>query len=118
MLEARDRLNTPETDEQNAEAVTKIKAAHPMLVGINHARYEIPGMHSRLILHAGPPVEWADMCGPMQGAVIGALLYEGLATTEADTRELAASGVISPSMPVHIIENVTEGNRAHCMVNQ
>lgn len=136
LLEALDRLNTAETDERNAEAVAKIKAAHPMLIGINHARYEVPGMHSRLILHAGPPVEWADMCGPMQGAVIGALLYEGLATTEAEARELAASGdiefapchehdavgpmagVISPSMPVHIIENVTDGNRAYCTVNE
>lgn len=136
LLEALDRLNTEETKERNAEAVAKIKAAHPMLVGINHARYEIPGMHSRLILHAGPPVEWADMCGPMQGAVIGALLYEGLAFTEDEARELAASGdiefapchehdavgpmagVISPSMPVHIIENVTDGNRAYCTVNE
>ncbi|MFN4214068.1 DUF1116 domain-containing protein [Exiguobacterium sp.] len=136
LLEALDRLNTDETNERNAEAVAKIKAAHPMLVGINHARYEIPGMHAHLILHAGPPVEWAGMCGPMQGAVIGALLYEGLATTETEARELAASGVIefapchehdavgpmagviSPSMPVHIIENVTDGNRAYCTVNE
>lgn len=136
LLEALDRLNTDETNERNAEAVAKIKAAHPMLIGINHARYEIPGMHARLILHAGPPVRWADMCGPMQGAVIGALLYEGLATTEVEARELAASGeiefapchehdavgpmagVISPSMPVHIIENVTDGNRAYCTVNE
>ncbi|MCC5893268.1 DUF1116 domain-containing protein [Exiguobacterium sp.] len=136
LLAALDRLNTDETNERNAEAVAKIKAAHPMLVGINHARYEIPGMHAHLILHAGPPVEWADMCGPMQGAVIGAILYEGLATTEAEARELAASGaiefapchehdavgpmagVISPSMPVHIIENVTDGNRAYCTVNE
>ncbi|TCI27632.1 DUF1116 domain-containing protein [Exiguobacterium sp. SH5S4] len=136
LLAVLDQLNTSETDEKNAEAVAKIKAAHPMLVGINHARYEIPGMHAHLILHAGPPVEWCDMCGPMQGAVIGALLYEGLATTEAEARELAASGdiefapchehdavgpmagVISPSMPVHIIENVTDGNRAYCTVNE
>ncbi|TCI62928.1 DUF1116 domain-containing protein [Exiguobacterium sp. SH0S2] len=136
LLAVLDQLNTSETDEKNAEAVAKIKAAHPMLVGINHARYEIPGMHAHLILHAGPPVEWRDMCGPMQGAVIGALLYEGLATTEAEARELAASGdiefapchehdavgpmagVISPSMPVHIIENVTDGNRAYCTVNE
>lgn len=136
LLEALDRLNTDETNERNAEAVAKIKAAHPMLVGINHARYEIPGMHAHLILHAGPPVEWVDMCGPMQGAVIGALLYEGLATTETEARELAASGaiefapchehdavgpmagVISPSMPVHIIENVSDGNRAYCTVNE
>ena len=38
-----------------------------------------PDIGDRTILHAGPPIEWADMSGPLRGAVIGAAVYEGLA---------------------------------------
>jgi hypothetical protein len=93
-------------------------------------------MHDRMILHAGPPITWDRMCGPQRGAVMGALVYEGLAQDEAEAAKLAASGaiefapchhhhavgpmagVVSPRMPVFIIENKTFGNRAFCTQNE
>ena len=33
------------------------------------------------ILHAGPPIAWSAMCGPMRGAVLGAILLERWADT-------------------------------------
>jgi hypothetical protein len=100
------------------------------------ARDVIPGMHDRMILHAGPPVSWERMCGPQRGAVMGALIYEGIAKGEAQAAEIAASseveyspchhhhavgpmaGVVSPSMPVFILENKAFGNRAFCTQNE
>ncbi|HSA99214.1 MAG TPA: DUF1116 domain-containing protein [Anaerolineales bacterium] len=123
-------------DTANEEVVSRIKRGQAVLVGMGIARDVIPGMHDRMILHAGPPIEWGRMCGPTRGAVMGALIYEGLAQDEAEAMRLAASGaiefspchhhhgvgpmagVVSPSMPVWIIENKTFGNRAYCTLNE
>jgi len=96
----------------------------------------IPGMKDNLLLHAGPPIEWERMSGPLRGAVIGALLFEGLAKTEAEAVALAEkgevafapchehsavgpmAGVISASMKVYVIENVTHGNKAYSNLNE
>lgn len=123
-------------DKANAEALRIINTSHPFIVGIGKAIKDIPGMRENLILHAGPPVTWERMCGPMKGAVMGALIYEGRAGNEEEARELAASGdidfepchhhsavgpmagVVSPSMPVFIVENREYGNRAYCTLNE
>lgn len=137
LIAALDSLSGREDiDTANAEAVARIKAAHPVLVGIDHAKNVIPGMTDTTILHAGPPIEYAAMCGPMKGAIAGALIYEGLAENEEAADALAASGaitfspchehhavgpmagIISPSMPVHIVENTEGGNRAFATVNE
>ncbi len=123
-------------DEANQEVLSRILRGQAVLVGMGIAREVIPGMHKRMILHAGPPIEWERMCGPTRGAVMGALIYEGLAADEAEARKLAASGeiefspchhhhavgpmagVVSPSMPVFIIENKPFGSRAYCTQNE
>jgi len=120
----------------NEVVVRRILEAHPVLVGVGRALDVIPGMRRDLILHAGPPVSWDRMCGPLRGAVIGALLYEGLARDEGEAVELAASGAVrfepchhhatvgpmagvtSASMPVYIVENRTHGNRAYSNFNE
>jgi len=109
----------------NAEAIETLLAADV-----------IPGMHDGLILHAGPPVAWDRMCGPMRGAVVGGLILEGTASSEEEAVEVAASGeidfdpchhhdavgpmagVVTASMPVWIVENATAGNRAYCTLNE
>jgi len=124
------------TGQADAGALEMINAAHPFLVGVGTALEEIPGMRENLILHAGPPIEWERMCGPMKGAVVGALIYEGMAAGEEEAQEMAASGridfepchhhaavgpmagVVSPSMPVWIVENRAHGNRAYCTLNE
>ncbi len=49
-----------------------------MLTGVEEARRVIPGMKDNLLLHAGPPIDWPRMSGPLRGAVIGALIFEGV----------------------------------------
>lgn len=137
LIEALDFFSDDErVEEANLEAIKRIKDAHPYLVDIDRAERVIPGMHKKKILHSGPPIDWANMCGPVRGAVIGALIYEGLVDTEDEAITLAASGeiefspanqnqavgpmagIISASMPVHVVENKTHGNRAYCTVNE
>jgi hypothetical protein len=123
-------------DEANQEVVNRIKRGQAVLVGMGIAREVIPGMHDRMILHAGPPIEWERMCGPTRGAVLGALIYEGLAKDEKEAKKIAESGtiefspchhhrtvgpmagIVSPSMPVFIIENKAFGNHAFCTQNE
>lgn len=120
----------------NQEAIDRIKSAEGMLTGIKKAIDVIPGMTKTTILHAGPPIEFDRMAGPMKGAIIGALIYEGLAKNHEEALNIAQSGrihfdsahhhqavgpmagVISPNMPVHIIHNQIHGNTAYCTVNE
>ncbi len=120
----------------NETAIEHMLAAEPHIVGIGIARDVVPGMTDGMVLHAGPPIEWDAMCGPMRGAVMGGLIYENAALTPDEAARLAASGdiafdpchhhsavgpmagVMTASMPVWIIENVTEGNRAYCTLNE
>lgn len=123
-------------ERANAEAVAKLKAARPVWFDVAPAREAVPGMHDRLILHAGPPIAWARMCGPVRGAVAGALVYERLAKTVEEAYELAASGAIefspnhhhggvgpmagvtSASMWVFRVRNEAHGNTAFCNLNE
>ena len=120
----------------NAEALSRILAGKPTLVGLGRAMDIVPGMRRNLVLHAGPPVRWENMSGPMRGAVVGGLVYEGLASTPEEAESLAASGeidlepchhhgavgpmagVMTARMPVWIVENATYGNRAYCTLNE
>ena len=125
-----------DVEKANTEALRRILAAKPTVVGIGIARDVVPGMAMDLILHAGPPVAWEKMCGPLRGAVMGGLMYEGLAKTPEEAEALAASGkirfdpchhhdavgpmagVMTASMPVWIVENQAFGNRAYCTLNE
>jgi hypothetical protein len=120
----------------NAMAVGKILDAQPILVGIGRAEEMIPGMSKTLILHAGPPIKWQEMSGPLRGAIVGGLIYEGLAVDFESAVKLATSGdiqfdschhhkavgpmagVITASMPVWIVKNETFGNYSYCTLNE
>src|SRR5690554_5731804 len=95
LIEALDFFTDNEKiDEANKEAIKRMKDAHPFLIDIDLAINVIPGMHRKKILHSGPPTKWENMCGPQQGAIIGALIYEGLASNEEEAIKLAESGEI------------------------
>jgi hypothetical protein len=134
-------VNREEVEAANAVAFKRYLDAQPVLEGVGTARDHIPALKDRTLLHAGPPIQWRDMCGPMQGAVIGAIVLEGWADSAEAARKLAANGsvaflpnhehgavgpmagVISPSMPVWIVRNAAEsdgagGNRAYCNLNE
>ena len=126
----------PEIDAANQEALNRINSSQPILVGVGIARDTIPGMKENMLLHAGPPITWDRMSGPLRGAIIGALIFEKKAVDYASAEKLASSGqiefspchehnavgpmagVVSPSMPVFIIENKTYKTRAYATMNE
>ena len=118
----------------NAEAARRLVGTHPHWTGVAAARDVIPGMEERTFLHAGPPLAWEDCSGPMQGALIGAMIYEGLAETPDEAIALGPdaelspchhhravgpmAGVISPSMPVSVIEDANGGGVSYATLNE
>lgn len=120
----------------NEEALKRIFNAQPTLIGVGTAGNDIPNMTKKTILHAGPPITWDRMSGPLRGAVIGGLMYEGLAENEEEAIKVASSGeitfepchhhnavgpmtgVVTYSMPVWILQNKTYGNFAYCTLNE
>jgi hypothetical protein len=122
--------------EGNRQALERILGAGPVLVGVEPAGSVIPGLAGRTLLHSGPPIAWERMCGPMRGAIIGAILFEGWAADTAAAEKMAEhgevafdschhhgavgpmAGIVSPSMPVVVVENGAGGNRAFATLNE
>jgi hypothetical protein len=118
----------------NEEVLRRLNASEPVLVDIAPAREVVPGLGERMVMHSGPPITWARMCGAQRGSVIGAILFEGWAETAEEASALvergevqiepnhhhravgSMAGATSPSLPVWVIENRAEGagNRATC----
>lgn len=129
-------INDPAVEAANRTAFERFLAAKPVLKAVETALTAIPDMGERTLLHAGPPVGWEAMCGPMQGAVVGAILFEGWAPDPEAATQLAASGavtyapchhfhavgpmsgIISPSMPVWVLEEATYGGKAFSNLNE
>ena len=123
-------------DSANATAVERMTEARPVLTGLGKALDLIPGMHENLLLHAGPPIAWEQASGPLRGALIGALIFEGRVGDEEEAERLIVggevqlapchhhsavgpmAGVISPSMAVYVVENMTHGNRTYSNLNE
>ena len=55
-------------DQANQSAVERMTAARPMLTAVDVARDVIPDLGERMLLHAGPPIAWERMSGPLKGA--------------------------------------------------
>ena len=123
-------------EEANRQAVARILGAEPRLIDIVPAREALTGLKDRMILHAGPPITWDRMCGPMRGAVSGAIVFEGWADDLKSATKLAATGgvefhpnhhfgAVGPmtgmttvSMPLFVVENARFTNRAYCAINE
>jgi len=80
-------------ESANREALERLCRARPTWTAVRSAGDAL-ALEERTLLHSGPPIEWPRMCGPMQGAVIGATLYEGWAADAEVARKLATSGAI------------------------
>lgn len=122
--------------QANQQALKKLLEARPFWIDIQPAIECVPGMKKNLILHSGPPVTWERMCNPQRGAVIGALIYEGMAKNPEEAEELAASGeiefdpchhhdtvgpmagIVCASMPMIITENEVTGQKAYQSLNE
>jgi Protein of unknown function (DUF1116) len=123
-------------EQANTEATQRMMEARPVLIGLGKAIDVIPGMREDLLLHAGPPITWERASGPMRGAITGALIFEGKAKNEAESRGLVESGAIKlepchhhqavgpmagvtcASMSVYILENKTHGNKSYSNLNE
>jgi hypothetical protein len=124
-------------EQANTEALRRILAAEPVLADVRRAGELIPALDAkRLLLHAGPPIEWARMCGPLRGAVCGAIVFEGWAADLAAAEALAAggeiefapnhhygavgpmTGITTRSMPLMVVENRAFANWTACAINE
>ena len=123
-------------EKANGEALSRLLSAQPLLVGMGKAKDTVPGMKDRMLLHAGPPLTWETASGPIRGGVMAACMYEGWADTPEEAEKLAAggaitfdpchhhhavgpmAGIVSPSMPVFVLENRTAGNTSYVTMNE
>ena len=123
-------------EQANQEAFRRMDSGDPEWTGMVYAKDVLPDMDRYTIGHAGPPLAWEEMCGPMKGAVVGAIRYEGLAETEEQAVALVESGkirfrpnhnvacvgpmtgMITWSMPLFEVTNKTYGNVAYCTINE
>jgi hypothetical protein len=123
-------------DQANQEALRRILAGDPVLLDVVPASEAIPDLADRMILHAGPPIGWDRMCGPMRGAVMGIAVFEGWAKDLDDAAQQAAggafafhpnhhfgavgpmTGLTTRSQPLLVVENKAFGNRTTCAINE
>jgi hypothetical protein len=123
-------------ERANEEALRRMLAADPVLIDVIPAAEAIPALRQNMILHAGPPIPWDRMCGPLRGAVAGIAVFEGWASDLDRAAQMAASdgfafhpnhhfdavgpmtGVTTIGQPVMVVENRAFGNRAYCTLNE
>jgi len=140
VLSAAEKLSSDDLataiDKANAIALERIMTAEPVLTEVLPAGELIKGLSENQILHAGPPIEWNNMCGPMRGAICGAIVLEGWAKDLTAAEKLASNGaiefspnhhhgavgpmtgIVTQSMPMMVVENRTFGNSAYCAINE
>ncbi len=125
----------PRRVDANALALERMTSAEAVLVDVAPAS-EAVGLERGTFLHAGPPIEWERASGPLRGALVGAVLLEGLADdAEEAERRLAAgdfdlepchhrgavgpmAGVVSPSMWMYALRDEVHGNGSWCTLNE
>ena len=128
-------LADPRRRAANEQALAAMLSAGAMLVDIRPAS-EALGLKPGEFLHAGPPISWERASGPLRGALIGAMLLEGLVTgsEEAEAAWSAGhvelepchhrgavgpmAGVISSSMWVFELHDPASGGTAFCPLNE
>ncbi len=122
-------------DRANATVLERLTSAAPFLVDCRPAR-EALELPDRTVLHSGPPIAWERISAPVGGAILGAIRYEGWAANDDAARELIErgavklapchhhaaagpmAGVVTPSMPVFVVENRAHGTRGHATINE
>ncbi|MDX2315092.1 MAG: DUF1116 domain-containing protein [Gammaproteobacteria bacterium] len=121
----------------NRVAVDRMLNADPVLVDVVPAHEAIPALRDgRKILHAGPPIDWDRMCGPLRGAIAGIAVFEGWASGLDEAMSMAGDGALefhpnhhfdavgpmtgmtTRGQPVMVVENRAYGNRAYCTINE
>ena len=134
-------LADPRREQANAIALERMTSAGAELMDVVPAG-EALGLRRGTFLHAGPPLDLDRASGPMMGALIGAVLFEGLAP-DPDSAERALrtgrtgdglpitldcchhhravgpmAGVITPSMWGFVLRDPVHGGTAFCSLNE
>ncbi|MEP7369866.1 MAG: DUF1116 domain-containing protein, partial [Dermatophilaceae bacterium] len=129
-------ISDPRREGANAKAVSALMTAGAELVDVRPA-HECLAMEKGTFFHAGPPMDWEQASGPMRGALMGAMLYEGLADTPEQAEKALASGagitldpchhhhtvgpmagIVSPSMWMFELKDTVHGGTAYCSLNE
>ncbi|MBG9986928.1 acyl-CoA synthetase FdrA [Facklamia sp. DSM 111018] len=125
-------------DQANETVIGRMRDSQPYLVDAKYAKEVIPELNTdeKVVLHAGPPIDYAKMTGPMQGSVIGAMLFEGWAKDQEDARKQLEAGevkfipchhvgavgpmggITTANFPVFIVENKVDGTTGVCIMNE
>jgi hypothetical protein len=119
----------------NQTTLERLTEGQPVLVDCRPAAQAV-GLAERTVLHAGPPLAWERACATVQSAICCAIRYEGWAPDDATAADLVQNGavrigpchhqaavgpmtgIVTPSMPVFVVENRVHGNRAHVTINE
>jgi len=119
----------------NQAALERLVGGEAVLIDCVPAR-EALGLTGRVVLHAGPPLPWARACATMRAAILCAVRYEGWAHDDSAALDLVTSGrvalapchhsgaagpmtgMVTPTMPVFVVENRRHGNRAFATINE
>jgi len=127
-MEVRNRI-----DQANLKAVTKIIESDPVWVDVCPAIEVVPGMEKCKVFYGGTVISWERMERQQQNAVVGAIIYEGLANSPDEATQMVldgivsldcnhnhaavnpVTGVMSASMPVFVVEDRAHGNRGFCV---
>jgi hypothetical protein len=129
-------MGDPRRSPANAAALAAMLSAEATLVDVRPAS-EVLGLERGEFLHAGPPVDWEQASGPMRGALMGAVLFEGLADDAEAAEKLLASGdgvawepchargavgpmagVVSPSMWMFELRDEAHDSTSWCSLNE
>ena len=68
-------------DAANVEVVRRLDEGVPHLVDVAPAGSVVPGFGGRMLLHCGPPLDYADACDPLRRSMRAAVVAEGWAAT-------------------------------------
>ncbi|AXY25045.1 hypothetical protein CL176_02820 [Suicoccus acidiformans] len=137
VLDAIDK-HAEEIDAANAKVVNRMRDAQPFLVDVRYAKEVIPELNTneKVILHAGPPIKYENMTGPMQGSCIGAMLFEGWADDHEDARKQLETGevtfipchhvnavgpmggITTANFPVFVVREAQDGTEGYCIMNE
>ncbi|MCA9834692.1 MAG: acyl-CoA synthetase FdrA [Thermomicrobiales bacterium] len=120
----------------NQVVVDRMRESQPFLVDVVPAKSVIEILNTRTLLHAGPPITYPEMTGPMQGSCVGAILFEEWASDEAEARRMLEAGEIqfcpchhvnavgpmggitSGNMPVVVVINRADDSVGYCIMNE
>ncbi len=140
LAEILEKMSQPEIaariEAANKQVVQRMIDAQPVLVDVVPAHTKAPVLNGKVLLHAGPPIAWHEMTGPMQASCVGAAIFEGWAETYGAAQAMLEAGevefvpchhvgavgpmggITSAHMPWVVVRNAVADNEAYCTLNE